>query len=47
MSDEYEKIWQEPVVAQSRYSLGILLEELRKTTETSVWIASVLAEFRT
>jgi hypothetical protein len=34
VSDALKGIWKEVIVASSRYSLGIYLEELRKSTKT-------------
>jgi hypothetical protein len=44
LNNELEKIWKEAVVTGSRYRPEICMKELRKTTKTLVWIASVLAE---
>jgi hypothetical protein len=46
MNDELEGIWKEVAVALSRYTLRICLKELRKTTNTEVRIAGVLAQIQ-
>jgi hypothetical protein len=45
--EELKRIWNDSVLAWPKYNSGISLEGLRKTTETSVSIASVLAKIRT
>jgi hypothetical protein len=45
--EQSERIWEEVMVAYSRYYPGICLEGLRKTTKTSVRIAGVPSEVQT
>jgi hypothetical protein len=47
MTDDPESLWKEADVAKSRYCLGYYLDELRRTTKTSVRIASVPYEIQT
>ena len=44
---QLEMIWKEPVLAKSRFYLGICLVEMRKTTKTLFRVAGVSAEVQT
>jgi hypothetical protein len=46
MKDDLARIWEEAVVAQSRYDLGNCVKRLRETMKTSVRLADVPAEIR-